>query len=123
MADRVEALMAELLFEAPPELDPEALAERVRETLPGTVAVPGDSGALLAHEDFPVEFEEGTKSILTAVMAPAADAAAGPYDLSQSWAFEGAAEAVERATTTLLVAEMLGRTAPAKDRVTAFSRG
>ena len=121
MADGTEALMAELLYERAPELDAEALAERVRETLPKTVAIPGDQ-PLLAHEDFPIHFEEGTKAILTAVMRPDADAdaGAGPYDLSQSWAFEGKEDAASRAATTLVVAEMLGRTAPAKDRVTAF---
>ena len=114
--------MAELLYERPPELDAEALAALVRETLPKTVAVPGAAGgALLAHEDFPIEFDEGTKAILTTVMRPGADSGGpGPYDLSQSWAFEDKAEAAEKATTTLLVAEMLGRSAPAKDRVTAF---
>ena len=121
MADGNEALMAELLFERPPQLDAEALAARVRETLPKTVALPGASGALLAHEDFPIEFEEGTKAILTTVMPPDEDGSApGPYDLSQSWAFEGKEEAAGKAATTLLVAEMLGRAAPAEDRVTAF---
>ena len=112
--------MAELLYERPPDLDPEALAARVRETLPKTVAVPGEH-ALLAHQDFPIEFEEGTKAILTAVMAPGADReGAGPYDLTQSWAFEHRAEAAAKATTTLLVVEMIGRGAPAGDRVIAF---
>jgi hypothetical protein len=116
-----EALMAELLYERAPELDAEALAARVRETLPKTVAVPGGDGVLLAHEDFPIEFEEGTKAILTSVMRPGEDTeGAGPYDLTQSWAFEAKEDAAQRATTTLLVVEMLGHTAPAKDRVTAF---
>ena len=119
MADGPEALMAELLFEAPPEVDAEALAERVRETLPGTVTVPGEQ-PLLAHEDYPLHFEDGTKALLTAIMRPDAGAGAGPYDLSQSWAFDGKEDAARRATTTLLVVEMLGRSAPAKDRVTAF---
>ena len=119
MADGREALMAELLFKATPELDAEALAEKVRETLPKTVAIPGEH-PLLAHEDFPIEFDEGTKAILTAVMRPDAGAAAGPYDVSQSWAFEGGGEVADRASTTLLVVEMAGRSAPAKDRVTAF---
>ena len=111
----------ELLYERPPKLDAEALAAKVRETLPKTVAVPGSGGVLLAHEDFPIEFEEGTKAILTTVMRPGGDSgSAGPYDVSQSWAFDGKEEAAERATTTLLVAEMLGRGAPAVDRVTAF---
>ena len=113
--------MVELLFEHPPELDAEALAARVRETLPKTVAVPGRGGPLLAHEDFPVEFEDGTKAIVTNVMRPKEDrGGAGPYDLSQSWAFDGKEDAAQRATTTLLVVEMLGRGAPAKDRVSAF---
>src|SRR5688500_5345140 len=104
----VEALMVELLFEHPPELDAEALAAHVRETLPKTVAVPGRGGPLLAHEDFPVEFEDGTKAILTNVMRPKEDrGGAGPYDLSQSWAFDGKEDAAQRATTTLLVVEML----------------
>ena len=121
MAAGPEALMAELLFEATPELDGEALAARVRETLPRTKAVKGEEGVtLLAHEDHPVELEDGTKAILTAIMRPGEDAGAGPYDLSQSWAFEDKEDAAARATTTLLVAEMLGRTAPAHDRVTAF---
>ena len=111
--------MAELLYDAPPEVDAEALAERVRETLPGTVAVPGEQ-PLLAHEDYPQRFEDGTKALLTAVMRPDSGAGAGPYDLSQSWAFEGKEDAAQRATTTLLVAEMLGRGAPPEDRVTAF---
>lgn len=114
-----EALMAELLFEAPPEVQAEALAERVRETLPKTVAVPGKH-PLLAHGDFPQRFEDGTKPILTAVMRPDESAGAGPYDLSQSWAFDGKDDAAARATTTLLVVEMIGRGAPAEDRVTAF---
>ena len=112
--------MAELLFERPPELDVEALAARVRETLPGTVAVPGDGGAMLAHEDFPIDFDEGTKAILTSIMRPGERGGAGPYDLSQSWAFEDAEEAARRATTTLLVVELIGRGAPAQDRVKAF---
>ena len=112
--------MAELLFERPPELDAEALAARVRKTLPGTVAVPGDSGAMLAHEDFPVEFDEGTKAILTSVMRPGEGGGAGPYDLSQSWAFEGKEEAAQKAQTTLLVVELIGRSAPAQDRVRGF---
>ena len=113
--------MAELLYERPPELDTEGLAARVRETLPKTVAVPGGGGVLLAHEDFPIEFEEGTKAILTSVMRPGEDSeGAGPYDLTQSWAFEAKEDAAQLATTTVLVVEMLGRVAPAKDRVTAF---
>jgi hypothetical protein len=121
MTDARQALMAEVLYEAPPELDAEALAQKVRETLPNTVAVEGEAGvAMLAHEDFPVRFEEGTKAILTAFMRPGADTVPGPYDISQSWAFEGGEAAAERATTTLLVAEMLGRSEPAADRVKAF---
>jgi uncharacterized protein DUF4261 len=119
MAGERQTLMAELLFEAPPEVDAESLAERVRETLPKTVAVPGKH-PLLAHGDYPQRFEDGTRPILTAVMRPDEGAGAGPYDLTQSWAFEGKEEAAERATTTLLVAEMLGRGAPAADRVSAF---
>ena len=62
MAGEVQALMAELLYERAPGLDAERLAARVRETLPGTVAV-GDDPAkpMLAHEDFPIELDEGTR--------------------------------------------------------------
>ena len=120
MADGVEALMVELLFARPPELDAEALAAAVRETLPGTVAVDDPEQVILAHEDYPQELEDGTKPLLTVVMRPGEDAGAGPYDLSQSWAFAEKEAAAERAATTLLVAEMLGRGAPLQDRVTAF---
>ena len=120
MADGVEALMVELLYERPPELDAEGLAAAVRGTLPGTVAVGDDpERPMLAHEDFPIEFEEGTKAILTVVARSDRDAV-GPYDLSQSWSFEDKESAADRATTTLLVAEMVGRAAPARDRVAAF---
>lgn len=120
VAAGVESLMVELLFERPPELDAEAMAARVRETLPGTVAIGDDPGKpILVHEDYPQEFEDGTKAILTVVMRPDRDRV-GPYDLSQTWAFDDKEAVAERATTTLLVAEMLGRLAPAKDRVTVF---
>ena len=95
--------MVELLFAQPPELDAEALAAAVRETLPGTVAVDGDQ-VILAHEDYPQELEDGTKPLLTVVMRPGEGAGAGPYDLSQSWAFEEKEAAAEQAATTLLVA-------------------
>jgi hypothetical protein len=120
MAGDAQALVVELLYERAPELDAERLAARVRETLPGTVSIGERAGkAMLAHEDFPIEFEEGTKAILTLVVPPDAGRADG-YDLSQSWSFEDKDAAVERATTTLLVAEMIGRSAPAQDRVAAF---
>ena len=120
MTAEAQALMVELLYDRPPELDAEGIAARVRETLPGTISVGEQSGkAMLAHEDFPIEFEEGTKAILTLVVPPDADRSGG-YDLTQSWAFDDKDAAVERATTTMLVAEMIGRGAPPKDRVAAF---
>ena len=117
--------MVELLFAQPPELDAEALAAAVRETLPGTVAVDGEQ-VILAHEDYPQELEDGTKPLLTVVMRPGEDAGAGPYDLSQSWAFEEKEAAAERAATTLLVAEMLGRgraAAGPRDRLQGHAGG
>jgi hypothetical protein len=116
----VENLAVQVLCEREPELDAEALAARVRETLPGTVAVGDRDKPLLAHEDYPQEFSDGTKAILTLVARQDPDAEIGPLDLSQSWAFPDAEAVVARASTALLVAEMLGRGAPARDRVTAF---
>jgi hypothetical protein len=121
---RGEALAVELLYERAPELDAERIAARVRERLPGTVALADQPGVMLAHEDFPREFEDGRKAILTLIVPPDSkrDAVgAGDFDLSQSWAFRDGHEAVARATTTLLVAEMLGAGGPPRDRVRAFS--
>jgi hypothetical protein len=60
MAERepggAQTLMVELLYEAPPHVDAEQIAARVRETLAGTHAVGDAAGkAMLAHRDFPRE--------------------------------------------------------------------
>ena len=78
---------------------------------------------MLAHRDFPREFEDGRKAILTLIVPPDSNqegADAADFDLSQSWSFRDAHEAVERAATTLLVAEMVGAGGPPRDRARAF---
>jgi hypothetical protein len=128
MAERepggAQTLMVELLYEAPPHVDAEQIAARVRETLAGTHAVGDAAGkAMLAHRDFPREFEEGRKAILTLVVPPEQEKdGVDPerYDLSQSAAFPDAGAAVASARTTRLVAEMLGVGAPVRQRVSAF---
>ena len=117
------ALAVELLYERAPELDAKRIAARVRESLPGTVALADKPGVMLAHEDFPREFEDGRKAILTLIVPPDSKqdgADATDFDLSQSWSFRDAHEAVERAATTLLVAEMVGAGGPPRDRARAF---
>jgi hypothetical protein len=123
MASRAEggvaALAVKVLYEHAPQLDAEAIAARVRQTLPKTVVVAYEPGVLLAHEDFPIAVEQGTKAILTMIGAPDADER-GDFDLTQSWSFRDAADAVGTATATLLVAEMLGAGGPPQHRVRAF---
>lgn len=119
-AGGVAALAVELLYERKPELDANAIAETVKETLPRTVVAADEPGVLLAHEDYPIEFEEGTKAILTMVVHPDEDKGVGDLDISQSWRFREAPDALQRATTTVLVAEMLGAGGPPGDRVKAF---
>ena len=120
MAGEVAALAVELLYASRPELDAQAIAETVRRTLPKTALIADDPGILLAHEDYPVEFEEGTKAVLTMIVHPDEQQGVGEIDLTQSWRFKDAAEAVNGAGTTLLIAEMIGAGRPAKDRVDAF---
>ena len=116
----VAALAVELLYASRPELDARGIAETVKRTLPKTVLIAEEPGILLAHEDYPVEFEEGTKAVLTMVVRPDEQQGVGEIDLTQSWRFRHAADAVDESTTTLLVAEMIGAGRPAKDRVDAF---
>jgi len=116
------ALAVELLYERRPELDARAIVKTIAQALPKTVVVAEEPGVLLAHEDYPLEFEEGTKAILTMVVHPDGDrTGVGDLDISQSWRFRDAAEAVHKATTTVLVAEMLGAGAPPAHRVKAFT--
>jgi hypothetical protein len=120
-AGGVAALAVELLYEQKPELDARAIADTVRRILPKTVVMAEEPGVLLAHEDYPIAFEEGTKSILTMVVHPDGDRqGVGDLDLTQSWRFREAADALNEATTTLLVAEMLGAGGRPHDRAKAF---
>jgi hypothetical protein len=117
---RVAALAVELLYASRPELDARAIAEAVQRTLPKTAVIAEEPGILLAHEDYPVEFEEGTKAVLTMIVHPDEREGVGEIGLTQSWRFKDAADAVNDSGTTLLIAEMIGAGRPAKDRVKAF---
>lgn len=119
-----KALVVELLYERTPELDAEALAERVRETLPGTIVLGDDEQQVtLMHRDFPVELPDDQEGGLLTLVARPGEDRVNERDLGQTWDFDGAAGAVSRATTTLLVAEMLGASTgmPAEGRARAFS--
>src|SRR4051794_40443370 len=83
-------LAVELLYEAAPELDADRIAARIQASLPKTVAIAEEPGVMLAHEDFPTEFPEGTKAILTRIVPPRpGQGRRERVDLSQSWAFHG----------------------------------
>src|SRR5687768_6772991 len=104
VAGEPKALVGELHSERAPELDAEALAERVRETLPGTIVL-GDSEQqiTLMHRDLPVELPDDKEGGLLTLLARPGEDRVEERDLSQTWDFDGAADAVSRATTTLLV--------------------
>jgi hypothetical protein len=69
-AGGVAVLAGELLYERKPEHDARAIAETIAGTLPKSAVITEAPGILLVHEDHPIEFEEGTKAVLTMVVHP-----------------------------------------------------
>ena len=116
--------MVELLFAQPPELDAEALAAAVRETLPGrsrSTASPGDPRA----RGLPAAARGRREAAADASCCARRDkdaVAPGDYDLSQSWAFheENEAAAEQACDARCSSPRCSARGAPPQDRVTAL---
>jgi hypothetical protein len=121
--DEGHILMAELLYEARPTLDLERLAVEVNKTLPSTVVDESEGTALLVHQDLTHHYDDGEVPILTALLRPdegADHVDTADYDLSQTWNWADAGDAIARCTATMAVVEMMGQAHVPKDRVSAF---
>jgi hypothetical protein len=122
---RAHTLMAELLFDAPRILSADRLLADVQRSLPDTTLAGDDPrGPMLAHERFTQAFADADRvPILTVCMRPGDGEIATSdtaRDLSQTWNWPDAAQTLDRCTTSIAVAEMMGTAHEPRDRVHAF---
>jgi len=112
-------LMAELWFETEPQLDLPALAAAV----PGAeVHQDDDASRVLAHPRFVHTYEEGKQApIYTALLSATDDREPDHVPTTeQTWDWAEADAVLARCTHSVLVAEMLGRLHPFRDRLEAY---
>ena len=113
------ALVAECLYDSPPDLDVEDVAEFVRRSLPATVKAEDDS--TLVHEDFLVELADGARGpLLTRVTSARGPSSLElPHDFGHSAHWPKAAAVVSQASNVVTVLEVMGHLFATDDRIAA----
>ena len=111
MNNEPTSLMVELWFEDEPRLDPADVCAAV----PGTER----QGDLIIHPRFVQEFVEGEPAALGTSLLRGSRGEQLP-SADQTWDWEDAGEVLERCSHSLLVAELLGRYHPFRDRLEAY---
>ena len=114
-------LMAELLYEKKPDLDPSQLQQRLQASLPRT-KVKSTGGSLLAfHEGHLVQFRDGSVPAQTAIMVADRPQLAQVDDaLQQTWDWPEARGMVARSGHQVLVTELMARSLDAHTRLRLF---
>ena len=115
-------LMAELWFEAEPEIDRDDLLRRVHERLPESEIEP-DGPLLVAHTRYVHTYADGKVGpIITALIEPGSGERAldNEPDTTQTYDWDDAGAVLERCDQSIVVAELFGRVHPYEDRVEAF---
>lgn len=120
-------LIADLLFDQQPRLDPAAVAARVTARLPRTRMVSGSEKSIMfAHEDHRAEFAGGQKVPPQLVVIPSdgppAPERLGP-SVQQTWNWPAGKQQAARYRHAVVVMEMMAITLPHKDRVRLFTTG
>jgi len=105
-------LMAELWFDAEPQLDPEALVEAV----PGSELVSNTKVLSLAHPRFAHE----NATIITTVAAPGEERDHPLPTAEQTWDWAEAGEVIASCTHSLVLLELFGRPHEHHERIEAF---
>ena len=111
MNNEPTSLMVELWFEDEPQLDPADVCAAV----PGTER----QGDLIIHPRFVQEFVEGEPAALGTALLRGSRGEQQP-SADQTWDWEHAGEVLARCSHSLLVAELLGRYHPFRDRLEAY---
>lgn len=116
------SLTVELLLDKSTGLDPDAIEAAVRRTLPESRLVGGSPGVTIAHDRFTHTHDDGnTAPVMTLILGSGMFESPSEIDLSQTWTFPNADEAVAGSTDRVLVTEMMGMFHEPADRVTAFT--
>lgn len=118
-------LIAEVLYEAPPNITAGAVAEQLKSRLPKSKVVSEQHAKdtfLIAHEDRVCTYQDGKQvPALTAVSAyEVKDPARLASALGQTWDWPEAAAAVARAKHQVTVNEMMSRLLDAQTRIDLF---
>lgn len=124
-APRPSTLVAELLFDAPaPSVDADLLGRAARAHDRTARVVNDPERMMIAHQQWTLPGPDGVKvPLVTAMLVPDPDAEPRSVDTSQSWLFDGAADAVAATVDRRLVLQMMGLSHPAADRRAAFLAG
>lgn len=115
-------LMAELWFQTVPDLSSEPVQQAIRDSV-GELTIQ-DGAIMVSHADLTIDLEEGPVPLTTSVFAASnlEHAEKTRPDTSQTWDWDGADAAIEQATGSVLVSELLASYFAPAQRLEGFRR-